>query len=773
MPPSGDGNGFATAYPDDFAVLAGHGLTHLRLTLEWARLEPRAGHRDDAAIEHQIQVLTAARDAGIKVWAGLYHYTLPGWFADDAHGFIDDRARTYFWPRHIDFVAETFGDLVEGWMPVNEPTSCAYGGWMSGEIPPGRQDPETFPKALRALHLAGLEAWRLLRSGDRPVATVMNLSPVYPAVRSREPDERDAAGAAAARFDSIVFTTWIRALRDGILAIPGLPDEPIDEFAGAYDLIGFAYDDALSIYADGSVGPYPADARVGPLGEAPWPEGLGVVLRRLHEELPSRPLLVAVVERRDTHDRSRPGRVAPPGPRCRAARGRARHRRRRAPQGLLPRRRRRRLRVGCRLRRATRPLHRGPPPEAERRPGGRLGARPPRRPHDLSRRSGLRPPPSPRSSVSARARGAIGWSGGRRAGKELARQRPATPPGATLPNGEGDPRDPTTHGSTARDTPLRRDRAQRHQRARHAIEAATPARDEHVIDLTDPLQPVESFPPHLAPAEITPDAVAERLRSAGCVLLEGLIPRPAVDGLIASIDRAFAGYDQHDGRPAANDPWFDAFIPKPSIVHATRSWLRASGGLFAVDSPNTFGCWFQLLEEAGMTDLVEALFGEMPVTSLDKCSLRRVGPAEGIEWHQDGAFLGLDVGALNLWVSLSDTATSRGLDLLGRRCTEIVETGTGSAGVPLVGLPGPRGRDGRRLTHHPPPLPPRRRAALRRAAPAPDVAPDAGHGRHPVRDRDVVLPSQPVPRSPGGPHRVLTRGVARPADRVGSAQNWK
>ena len=232
------------------------------------------------------------------------------------------------------------------------------------------------------------------------------------------------------------------------------------------------------------------------------------------------------------------------------------------------------------------------------------------------------------------------------------------------------------------DTPLRRDRAQRHQRARHAIDEAVPARDEHVIDLTDPLQPVESFPPHLARSEITAEAVAERLRSAGCVLLEGLIPRPAVDGLIASIDRAFAGYDQHDGRPAANDPWFDAFIPKPSIVHATRSWLREAGGLFAVDSPNTFGCWFELLEEAGMTTLVEELFGEMPVTSLDKCSLRRVRPGDGIEWHQDGAFLGLDAGALDLWVSLSDTATSPGLDLLGRRCVEIVETGTGSATYP-------------------------------------------------------------------------------------------
>jgi beta-glucosidase len=293
VPPSGDGNGFATAYPDDFANFSAHGLTQHRMTLEWARLEPKAGHHDGEAIEHYRRILTSAHEHGIQVWAGLTHYSLPGWFADDAHGFLDDRARTYFWPRHVDFVAETFGDLVSAWVPINEPTSCAFGGWMTGEIPPGRQDPETFPKALRALHLAGLEAWKLLRSGRQPVATVMNLSPVYPAVRSREPDEREAAGVMAARFDDLLFTTWIRALRDGVLAVPGIAEEWIDDLAGAYDLIGFAYDDALSVYADGSVGSYPADARVGPVGGAPWPEGLGVVLRRLHEELPKRPLVVA------------------------------------------------------------------------------------------------------------------------------------------------------------------------------------------------------------------------------------------------------------------------------------------------------------------------------------------------------------------------------------------------------------------------------------------------------------------------------------------------
>ena len=42
-PPSGDGNGFASRYAGDFALLAELGLVHHRLSLEWARLEPEPG----------------------------------------------------------------------------------------------------------------------------------------------------------------------------------------------------------------------------------------------------------------------------------------------------------------------------------------------------------------------------------------------------------------------------------------------------------------------------------------------------------------------------------------------------------------------------------------------------------------------------------------------------------------------------------------------------------------------------------------------------------
>jgi beta-glucosidase len=290
-PGSRDGNGFATRYAEDLAQFASLGLVHHRLSLEWARLEPRPGRHDPAAVEHTREVLRAARAAGVSVWACLHHFSLPGWFADDEGGFCDDRARGYYWARHVDWVGETFGDLVSGWMPVNEPVAYAAGGWLAGELPPGVRDVGRFAEALEATLLANHEAWRLLRSGDQPTCTIMNLSPVT----SRWDDERarPAAEANARLVDDVLWRSWTRALRDGVLSVPGRPEREVEDMAGSFDLVGFSYYQAMAVGADLSMTPYPADARVGPMGYAPWAEGLGLVLRRLAEELPGRALVVA------------------------------------------------------------------------------------------------------------------------------------------------------------------------------------------------------------------------------------------------------------------------------------------------------------------------------------------------------------------------------------------------------------------------------------------------------------------------------------------------
>jgi beta-glucosidase len=289
-PRSGDGNDFANRYAEDFALFAEHGLAHHRLSLEWARLEPRPGHHDPEAVEHYRAVLTAARDAGIAVWVCLHHFTLPGWFSQDQGGFVD-RSNRVHWHRHVDWVAETFGDLVFGWMPINEPGAYALLGYRLGRHPPGVSGAAEFAEALEAIHLANHEAWRLLGTGDQPVATIHNLGIVETAVRTSNPHELTAAQDRAARFDETMWC-WTRALRDGVLAVPGRAPIELADLAGSFDLIGFSYYFAQTVYAD-EVGPYPADARMGPMGYAPWPEGLGLVLRRLADELPGRPLVVA------------------------------------------------------------------------------------------------------------------------------------------------------------------------------------------------------------------------------------------------------------------------------------------------------------------------------------------------------------------------------------------------------------------------------------------------------------------------------------------------
>jgi beta-glucosidase/6-phospho-beta-glucosidase/beta-galactosidase len=194
VPPSGDGNGFRTRYADDFALLAEHGITHHRVTVEWARLEPSEGRWDENEVAHLRRVLEAGRDAGVAVWACLLHGSAPGWFTDDQRGWLDDKAATLTWPRHVDRVGEALGDLVAGWMPIHEPDLQARLGYGEGALPPGRRREDDERDALAALRTAEAEAARLLRTGGAPVAAT---------ARHGEPREADDLVVVSAAVDEL------------------------------------------------------------------------------------------------------------------------------------------------------------------------------------------------------------------------------------------------------------------------------------------------------------------------------------------------------------------------------------------------------------------------------------------------------------------------------------------------------------------------------------------------------------------------------------------
>ena len=284
-PISGEGNGFGTRYAEDFALFAELGLTHHRLSIEWARIEPAEGERDPAAIEHYRDVLAAARDAGVSPWVCLHHFTLPQWFAD-AGGFLVEANRADAWARHVDHVADTFGDLVAGWQPVNETNYYARAAYRAGGWPPGHDDRAEAAMADEAIHLANAEAAVRLRQTGAPVSSIFGLSAIV------TQDDDPASQSFADRLHRIYWAPGLGLFRDGVLEVPGR--EPVErpDLAGAFDLLGFSYYSAMGVAA-GRIAVHPPDAPRSPLGYGIWADGLWMVFERLAAMVPGVPLLVA------------------------------------------------------------------------------------------------------------------------------------------------------------------------------------------------------------------------------------------------------------------------------------------------------------------------------------------------------------------------------------------------------------------------------------------------------------------------------------------------
>ncbi len=271
-PHSAEGSGFGVNYRDDLRLFAHHKLAHVRLTLDWARIEPSNDVVDAWAVEHYQSVLGAAADAGLAVWATLVDRSMPGWFSLDERGFRDRRTRSYLWPRHVERCAELFGDLVHAWVPIARPLRLARAGYLIGTAPPGRQDPARFTEALAGLHLGALEAWRVLR-GTRPVATCYDLAEIRPA-----PEDVRARGEA--RVVDGQQWVWTAPFRDGVLEVIGQPAHQVAVHQEAFDILGVTIEDRVTV--DGTGGWKTSRA----------PEDIGALVRRAAEEGPERPIVV-------------------------------------------------------------------------------------------------------------------------------------------------------------------------------------------------------------------------------------------------------------------------------------------------------------------------------------------------------------------------------------------------------------------------------------------------------------------------------------------------
>ena len=290
-PRSGDGAGFARDFRDDLAQLGSLGLNSLRLTVEWARIEPAAGRPDNDALDRYLDIVDAAAAEGLGVWITLHHTSLPGWYLDDEGGHADEVARHRWWARHVDRMAEAFDGKAAGWCPIEDPIGWALRGYGLGTRPPGRRSPEATAAAAEGAMLALHEACRLLESGPQPVMAVFGAPTVQPSPVGRE--YADAAAIEARRWDELLWGTWTRALREGAVEVPGRAPVAAPFFEKGPELVGLSHDHPVGVTEAGRLVSWPSSARRSAAGFAPEPAELGEAVYRAIDALPGRGVAVA------------------------------------------------------------------------------------------------------------------------------------------------------------------------------------------------------------------------------------------------------------------------------------------------------------------------------------------------------------------------------------------------------------------------------------------------------------------------------------------------
>ncbi len=186
--------------------------------------------------------------------------------------------------------------------------------------------------------------------------------------------------------------------------------------------------------------------------------------------------------------------------------------------------------------------------------------------------------------------------------------------------------------------------------------------------------------PEIRGQDLTVQRVRSAIRNHGSLMVRGLVrPHDAVR-LKSDIDAAFEAFD---ARANADTPEHVAGWYEPIEIHHVTDSLRVqkrrNGGLFAVESPPVLFDLIEILTTAGVGDLAREFLGEDPWILARKVTLRRMPHDGSGAWHQDGAFMGKDLRALNIWLALSHCGTDApSLDVVGRRIDHIVPPGGAS-----------------------------------------------------------------------------------------------
>ena len=158
-------------YENDFQLVKSLGMNAFRISLEWARIQPKRDQWDQEAIEYYKKMLRSMREAGLTPIVTLNHFTLPLWVLTPPNRITKNIVKQIlpsplrdapigepvstdpYWNslrgwenyktveefvKFTERIVKELKDLVDYWITINEPVASIVGlGYIAGLSPPG------------------------------------------------------------------------------------------------------------------------------------------------------------------------------------------------------------------------------------------------------------------------------------------------------------------------------------------------------------------------------------------------------------------------------------------------------------------------------------------------------------------------------------------------------------------------------------------------------------------------------------------------------------
>lgn len=191
--------------------------------------------------------------------------------------------------------------------------------------------------------------------------------------------------------------------------------------------------------------------------------------------------------------------------------------------------------------------------------------------------------------------------------------------------------------------------------------------------------PGETGIPCVTPAELNAELLGGAILHHGLLRVNGLVSPEKAAQLRAGIDRGMAARAAIGaGNPDADRGWFVP-LDVPGVTFE-REFAESCGSLWTADCPPMLFDLIDTYAQCGLLGHIARHMGERPALSVGKSTLRRVVLKATTDWHQDGAFLGRDTRAVNVWLALSPCGVDApGIDIVARRVPYVLQTGSHGA----------------------------------------------------------------------------------------------